>query len=113
MKRAAKMGRCKHCQGAAFHKCHRCGAWLCAHGMAPCGRLRKVPKQEGRYDLICWPRCRKTRSDIGTSRVQPSREELEEESLMPCANCAGEHSTRLCKEPRPIASPTPHEEITW
>jgi len=110
------MGRCKHCNGAAFHKCHRCEGWLCAHGGAPCGRLRKVKGEVGRYDLVCWPRCRKTRSDFGTTKImgeQPTREELEEESLMPCANCAGEHYTRNCKEPRKPAAPPSLEEITW
>lgn len=68
MKRA-RWGRCKHCQALAFHKCHRCGSWLCAHGGAPCGRLRRVAREVGRYDLVCWPRCRKTRSDAGSSKA--------------------------------------------
>lgn len=67
--KAAKVGRCKHCNALAFHKCRRCEGWLCVFGdalsAAPCGRLRKVAREVGRYDLVCGRGCRKTRSDAG------------------------------------------------
>lgn len=69
----ARCGRCKHCNAMAFHRCHRCGDWLCVFQGAPCGKLRKVAGEVGRYDLVCAPRCRKTRSDVGVPRGASAR----------------------------------------
>ncbi len=66
--RRARFGRCKHCHAFTAHKCHRCGEWLCVFQGAPCGKLRKVKGEVGRYDLVCAPRCRKTRKDIGVPK---------------------------------------------
>lgn len=65
-----RIGRCKHCEAFTAHRCHRCGDWLCVFAGAPCGKLRKVAGEVGRYDLVCSPRCRKTRKDIGVPKLE-------------------------------------------
>lgn len=76
-RRKTKCGRCKHCAGIAYHRCRWCKGWLCVNERAPCGKLRKVPGELGRYDLVCTRGCRKTRSDIGIpKKALPALEQI-------------------------------------
>lgn len=83
--RRRRWGLCKHCQAPAFHRCRRCEGWVCTNGTgAHCAKLRKVVGEIGRYDLVCSPRCRKTRSDFGQLRRDVEQlAELYEISLAP------------------------------